>query len=76
MEHVREMGEGHAATNRSLTGGKESFLAMAAAYQRKLTPSEPRLLFFCSDMFGADDGTVEASFQVTVGFDLSSLANR
>lgn len=34
MEHLRAMGEGHAATNRSLAGGKESFLAMAAAYQR------------------------------------------
>ncbi len=36
MEHLVRMGEGLASVNRKLPVGKETFLAMAAAYQRKI----------------------------------------
>ena len=49
MEHLQRMGEGHAALNRSLHVGTDTMLAMASLYQ---------------DMYGLEDGSVCASFQV------------
>ena len=34
MEHLVAMGEGHASVNRQVGVGKDTFLAMASAYQR------------------------------------------
>jgi hypothetical protein len=69
------MGEGQATENRSVSVGKETFLAMAAAYQRRfpwlslLIPSLSSPL----DMYGTEDGSVEASFQVSDSQRPSSL---
>jgi hypothetical protein len=35
MEHLFKMGEGNATLNRSLSGGKDLFLAVASLYQRE-----------------------------------------
>ena len=49
MEHLQRMGEGNASLNRQVHVGKDTMLAMAALYQ---------------DMYGREDGTVTATFEV------------
>lgn len=49
MEHLRAMGEGHAALNRQLHVGKDTMLAMAAVYQ---------------ELYGLEDGSIPATFQL------------
>lgn len=49
MEHISSMGEGTAAVNRQLHAGRDTLLAAAALYQ---------------DMYGLEDGSVTATFQV------------
>jgi len=49
MEHLRAMGEGHAAVNRQLHTGADTMLAMAATYR---------------ELYGFEDGTIPATFQL------------
>ena len=65
MEHLVSMGEGLASHNRKISVGKETFLAMAAAYQRlSHSLSSSLTSSFYVDLYGTEDGNVEASFQV------------
>lgn len=55
MEHIWKMGEGHATFSRQFQVGRDTFLAMAAIYQK---------------LYGLEDGSVKATFEMiyTIGW--------
>lgn len=75
MEHLQHMGEGNASLNRQFAVGADTFLATAALYQGEAGMMYYQLYFFiyfanmkcmmtCVELFGLEDGSVEATFEV------------